>query len=250
MDSGVHGLAAVAWSEAWNAAASEAGLRVPVDPARLLDMLRGMPVARALLSDLQRAVAAGRSVELLVSPDRRIAEIATGSAHYVLTALARDCVLAELIGRSHAAPMAARAPSAPARESAETSAAEGTPTRPAPAGILWEAPTAASRDGTPSEPIALPWLGPAAQLQVRREGAGRGAVCDDATSVYCADLRLQLPQLGRFEAHIRVCGGAVAVSIDCAKAADVEAELSTLQQRLLVCGLTSAHLSVAPGRSG
>ncbi len=246
MDSGVHGLGAVAWRDAWNAAAPEAGLRVPIDPERLLAWLRGMPVSRALLSDLQRAAAAGRSVELIVSPDRQVAEVSTGSGHYVLTAPARDSVLAEFVRGSHMGATSTRAPSAPLRENAYQPAA-GPPSR-APGGILWEAPTPAARDAAPSESIALPWLGPAARLEVRRDGTGGAAGPDEASGVFCATLRLQLPQIGRFDAHIRVCGSTVAVSIDCARAADIEPRLAELQQRLSAQGLASAHLGLTPAR--
>jgi len=244
MDSGVLGLGAVAWRDAWNAAAPDPALRLPVDPERLLALLRDMPVARALLADLQRAAAAGRSVEVIVSPDRQVAEVATGSGHYVLTAAARDSVLAELIGRLHAGAASDRAPIGSLHEKAAPAAAASAPAR-APAGILWEAPTAAARDAAPSETVALPWLGPAAYLEVRRDGANGAGEADEATRVYCATLHLQLPQLGRFEAHIRVCGSTVAVSIESARGADVEPRLAELQQRLSAQGLVSAHVGMA-----
>ena len=244
MDSGVLGLGAVAWRDAWNAAAPEPALRFPVDPERLLALLRDMPVARALLSDLQRAAAAGRTVEVIVSPDRQVAEVASGSGHYVLTAAARDSVLAELIGRSHVGSASNRAPIGPPRESSTPAAAANAPSR-APAGILWEAPTAAARDGAPSETIPLPWLGSAAYLEVRHDGANGAGQADEATRVYCATLHLQLPQLGCFDAHIRVCGSTVAVSIECARGTDVEARLAELQQRLSAQGLVSAHVGMA-----
>jgi len=249
MDSGVLGLGAVAWSEAWHAAAPEAGLRLSVDPVRVLELLRGMPVARALLSDLQRAASAGRSVELIVSPDRQIAEIATGSSHYVLTAAARNSVLTALIGKSQAEPTPNRAAPASGADPRDTNPGGTAPSRASAPGILWQAPTAAARDRTPFESIALPWLDPAARLEVRREGGRSAASPEDESAVVCATLHLQLPQLGRFDAHIRVCGNAVAVSIDCAAGADVEPQLAALQQRLSACGLVSAHVGMAPGRN-
>jgi Flagellar hook-length control protein FliK len=241
MDSGVLGLGAVAWREAWNAAGPEPGLRLPVDPARLLALLRDMPVARALLSDLQRAAAAGRTVELFVSPDRQVAEISTGAGHYVLTAVARDSVLAQLLGTSRAGAVSGRAPMSAPRESAGPAA--GNQTSKAPTGILWEAPGAAARHEAPLESIALPWFGSTARLDVWRDGTGGGTGADESSSVHCATLRLQLPQLGRFDAHIRLCGSTVAVSIDCARAAQIEPRLAELQQRLAAHGLVSAHLS-------
>jgi hypothetical protein len=244
MDSGVLGLGAVAWRDAWNASAPEPALRLPVDPERLLALLRGLPVARALLSDLQRAAAAGRSVELIVSPDRQIAEIATGSGHYVLTTAARDSVLAELIGRSQTGAAANRAAVASLRANAGPGASASAPSR-APAGILWEAPTAAPRDGMPSETIALPWFGPAAYLEVRRDGTGGAAEADEAAGVYSATLHLHLSQLGPFDAHIRLCGSTVAVSIECARGADIEPRLTELKERLSAQGLVSAHVGMA-----
>jgi hypothetical protein len=250
MDSGVHGLGAVSWADAWTGAAPEPGLRLSVDPARLLELLRGLPVARALLSDLQRAASAGRSVELIVSPDHQVAEIATGSAHYVLTVAARNSVLAALIGRSQAGPTSNRTPPLLVHDETGAHAAGAASSRaPAAAGILWEAPTAMVRERTPSESIALPWLGPAAYLEVRRDASGGGSSAEPGTGVYCATLHLQLPELGRFDAHIRVCGSAVAVSIACAGATAVEPQLAGLQQRLSARGLVSAHVGMVPLRS-
>jgi hypothetical protein len=250
MDSGVLGLGAVAWADAWSAAAPEPGLRLPVDPARLLDLLRGLPIARTLLSDLQRAAAAGRSVELFVSPDRQVVEVATGSGHHVLTVPARNSVLAALLGRSLSASVAPRAGSAPVQD---RSAADGggiEPSRPPPApGILWQAPKAAPAERAPAESIALPWLGPDARLEVRREGAGNRPDPQDGSEVVCATLRLQLPHLGRFDAHIRLCGSTVAVSVDCASDRVVEEHLADLRQRLVARGLASAHVGLLPARS-
>ncbi|HEX4586269.1 MAG TPA: hypothetical protein VH183_15685 [Burkholderiaceae bacterium] len=248
MESGVLGLGAVSWSDAWNAAAPEPGLRLSVDPARLLELLRGMPVARALLSDLQRASSAGRSVGLFVSPDHQVAEIATGSGHYVLTVAARNSVLAALVGRSQTDAMPNRIAPVSARDQAGADPAVPQRAHAAP-GILWEAPTAAARERAPSETIALPWLGPAAHLEVRRDGARGGSSGEPESGVVCATLHLQLPDLGHFDAHIRVCGSAVAVWIDCAGAADVEQQLAALQRRLSARGLVSAHVGIAPARS-
>jgi len=252
MDSGVLGLSAVAWTEAWNAAALEAGMRLPVDPARLLDLLRGMPVARALLSDLQQAVSAWHSVELVVSPDRQVAEIATASGHYVLTAAARDSVLAALVGRPQAASISnpeSAPPGVPGKSQPGPGSTVLSRAPPAP-GVLWEAPTAAARERVPSEAIALPWLGPNAYLEVRRDGA-RGRPAGDAQAdVRCATLHLELPQLGRFDAEIRMCGSTVAVSIDCSNQAHVEPRILALQQRLSAQGLVAAHVGMAPARSG
>jgi hypothetical protein len=247
MDSGVLGLAAVTRIDGWNAGPSESGWRLPVDPARLLELLRDMPVARALLTDLQRAASAGRTVELIVSADQQIAEIATGSGHYVLTPAARNVVLAALVGRS-ALPVSIR------EVVTQDHAADGTTrepvmaTRSPPPGILWEVPSAA-RQRAPLEAIALPWLGPAAYLEVERDRTGSASGPEPQSEVVCASLHLQLPQLGRFDAHIRVCGNAVAVSIDCPRATAVETELVTLQQRLRAHGLVSAHVGMVPSRS-
>jgi len=244
MDYGILGLGAVAWTDAWNAAAPEPGLHLSVDPARLLELLRGMPVARALLTNLQRAATAGRSVELIVSPDRQIAEIATGSTHYVLTAPARNSVLAALLDRPQTGPVSNAQPAAPAAREA------APPPRAAPApapGILWESP-ALARDRAPSESIALPWLGPAAYLEVRRDGGGSGTSQEQQSAVSCATLHLHLPQLGRFDAQVRVCGSTVAVSVACAAAGLVEARLTDLERHLSAQGLLPAHVGVEPAR--
>jgi hypothetical protein len=249
MDSGVLGLGAVAWSDAWNAAAPEPGLRLAIDPARLLELLQGLPVARTLLADLQRAVSAGRTVQLIVSPDHQVAEIVAGSGHYVLTVSARNSVLAAVIGRSQAQPTPSRLPPEPAHDRAGLTLEETTHTRAPPApGILWESPSAA-REPAPSQSMALPWLGPAAYLEVRRDGSRGGSVSEPGSEVTCATLHLQLPRLGSLEAHIRVCGSAVAVSIDCANAAAFESELAGLQQQLSARGLVSAHVGLASPRS-
>jgi hypothetical protein len=248
MDSGVLGLGAVTWSEAWNASPSESGLRLPVDPVRLLELLRGMPVARALLTDLQRAASAGRSVELIVSSDRQVAEIATGSGHHVLTPAARNAVLAVLIGRTQL-PASIRDSSTQRQVASDPAPEPSVASRPRPTGILWEVPSA-PREHAPSEAIALPWLGPAAYLEVHRDRAGGGSAPEPQSEVVCATLHLQLPRLGRFDAHIRVCGSAVAVSIDCIEATGVEAGLTALQRRLQAQGLVSAHVGIAPSRSG
>jgi hypothetical protein len=251
MDSGVGGLGPVTWTNGWNAVASESGLRLPIDPARLLEVLRGVPVARALLTDLQRAVAAGRSVELIVSADQQVAEISTGSGHYVLTQAARNAVLAALVNRSQW-PASAREPSRPSQNQPAAGAGleagqEAVMTsRPVPTGILWEVPSAA-RERMPMEMIALPWLGPAAYLEVQRDRGGTPSGAQPRSEVASAKFHLELPLLGRFDAHIRVCGSAVAVSVDCAGVPRLEAQLPALQQRLQAQGLVSAHVSAQAG---
>jgi len=219
---------------------------LPVDPARLLEVLRGLPVARALLADLQRAVSTGRSVELIVSPDRQVAEIATGSGHYVLTQAARNAVLAAGVVRSQA-PVASREASTQDALESGASAEPAATSRPRPPGILWEVPSA-PRQRESLETIALPWLGPSAYLEVQRDRTG-GSALQQQSEVVCARLHLQLPQLGPFDAAIRVCGTAVAVSIDCAGAKDIEVQLAALQQRLQARGLVSAHVGMASQRS-
>jgi hypothetical protein len=250
MDSGVIGLGAVVWTDAWNGAGPEPGLRLSVDPARLLELLRGVPASRALLSDLQRAVSTGRLVELIVSLDREIAEISTGSGHYVLTVAARNTVLAALIGQPQVEAMSTNPPPAPGggQESSTPDSAAWSRARPVP-GILWESPSAVNRHAVPTESIALPWIGPDAYLRVGRDGAGGGSSPEEGSGVTCATLHLQLPQLGAFEAHIRLCGSAVAVSIDCPGAAGIEAQLELLEQRLSARGLVSAHVGLVPARS-
>jgi hypothetical protein len=241
------GLGAVTWSDAWNATASESSLRLPVDPARLLELLRGVPVARALLADLQRAVSTGRSVELIVSPDRQIAEIATGSGHYVLTQAARNAVLPALVVHSQA-PVPSREASTQETLEGGVSAEPAATSRPRPPGILWEVPSA-PRQRVALETIALPWLSPSAYLEVQRDRSGGGCDPQPQSEVAFARLHLQLAQLGPFDATIRVCGSAVAVSIDCAGANDVEAQLAALQQRLQARGLVSAHVGMASQQS-
>jgi hypothetical protein len=251
MESGVLGLGPVTWTDGWNATASESGLRLPIDPARLLEVLRGVPVARALLTDLQRAVAAGRSVQLRVSADQQVAEISTGSGRYVLTQAARNAVLAALVNRSQAPAAVKEAPpSSQSHPAAGVDQEAVVTSRPAPAGILWEIPTAA-REPTPLDVIALPWLGPAAYLEVQRDRTGTPSGQEAQSEVASARLHLQLPQLGRLDAHIRVCGNAVAVSIDGASATRLEGQLPALQQRLQAQGLVAAHVAahVSPDAS-
>jgi len=245
MDSGVLGLGAVAWTDAWNSAAPETGLRLPVDPARLLELLRGMPVSRALLSDLQRAASAGHTVELIVSPDHQIAEIATGAGHYVLTQAARNAVLAALVGRLPAPPASNR-PGPGADRSA--SIPEGLEhSRPCAPGVLWASPSVSARDRAPFESIALPWLGPSAYLEVAPDGSGTTPGGDgQEPAMRCARLHLELPHLGRFDAEIRVCGSTVAVLVGCADPAIVQPRLSELQRALSAQGLVSAHVGLGP----
>jgi hypothetical protein len=246
MDSGVLALAAVAWADGWNAGTPESGLRFSIDPVRLLELLRGTPVARSLLTDLQRAASAGHCVELIVSADHQMAEIATGSGHYILTQAARNAVLAAVLNRSQWP--ASMRESSTQRHEADASAEFVPTSQPRPAGILWEVPSA-HRLHAPLEALALPWLGPAAQLQVQRDRTDGGSGADAQSEVVSATLHLQLPRLGRFDASIRVCGNAVAVLIDCAGATHAEAQLGVLQQRLQTHGLVSAHVGMAPARS-
>ena len=250
MDSAVLGLGAVAWTDAWNSAAPEAGLRLPVDPARLLELLRGMPVSRALLSDLQRAATAGHSVDLIVSPDRQVAEIATGSGHYVLTQAARNAVLAALVGRRPTEPVSNRPAPVPGDERSASTPEGSAPSRPPPApGVLWQSPSASARDRAPAESIALPWLNPTACLEVGPD-ASRTASGGDTPepAVRCARLHLELPHLGRFDADIRVCGSTVAVVVGCADPGAVRPRLAELQRALSAQGLVSAHVGMEPAR--
>jgi hypothetical protein len=217
-----------------------------MDPARLLEILRGLPASRALLADLQRAASTGRAVQVTVSPDRQIAEIATGSGHYVLTQAARNLVLAELIGRSPVG--AARTLPPPAADGGKANPGSGTRSPPA-SGILWESPSTGSRHALPAESIALPWLGPNANLKIGRDGSG-AASAEPGAVVYCATVRLELPQLGPFAAHIRLCGSTVAVSIECDDPARFQSHLAALGQALAGRGLVSAHLGAAATGAG
>jgi hypothetical protein len=244
MDSGIHGLGAVAWTNAWNSAAPETGLRVPVDPSRLLDLLRGLPVARALLSDLQEAESAGRSVELVVSPDRQVAEIVTSAGHYVLTAAARNAVLAAFLGRPQGAPATGASPAGLDRPDAAQASA-GAPKGAPSSGVLWESPTLANRAHPPAEAIALPWLGADAHLEVRRDPGGGRPDTEPQSRVHHAKLHLQLRALGRLDVEIRLCGNTVAVSVDCSSRERVAPELAALQRRLSEQGLTAAHVGLS-----
>jgi hypothetical protein len=249
MDSGVLGMGAVAWTEAWNSAAPESGLRLPVDPARLLELLRGMPVSRALLADLQRAAAAGHSVDLIVSPDHQIAEISTGSGHYVLTQAARNTVLAALVARPPSEPGSNRPAPMAGDERSAAAPAGSAPSRRAPAGgVLWESPSAPARDRAAPESIALPWLGPAARLEVGPDGSGTASGAGQEPAVRCARLHLELPHLGRFDADIRVCGSTVAVRVGCADPGVAQPRLGELQRALSAQGLVSAHVGMEPSR--
>jgi len=213
-----------------------------MDPARLLEILRGLPASRALLADLSRAASTGRAVQVLVSADRQIAEIATGSGHYVLTLAARNLVLAELIGRSPAASgRTTPAAGAADRASSTPDPAPGTRAPPA-AGILWESPSTGARHAPPTESIALPWLGPNAYLRIGRDAGGGAAADEPQAVVYCATVRLELPQLGPFSAHIRLCGGTVAISIECEDPARLQSHLGQLERALAGRGLVAAHL--------
>jgi hypothetical protein len=250
VDTGVLGLGAVAWSDAWNATSAEAGLRLTVDPARLLELLRGTPVSRALMADLQRAAAAGHSVELIASPDRQVVEIATGAGHYVLTVAARNSVMPLLQGRAGSDAVSGRPGSATTPDRPDVSLnLAGAPRASSTPGILWEPPSAASREQTPSQFVVVPWMGQQVQLEVKRDGAGGRSGDPDGLPVTCATLKLQLPALGRVDATIRLCGSAVAISLACDRASVVESHLALLQQRLSARGLSSAHVGLAPARS-
>jgi len=239
----------VAWTEAWTAAAPEVGLRVSMDPARLLEILRGLPASRALLADLQRAASSGRPVQAIVSPDRQIAEIATGSGHYVLTLAARNLVLAELVARSPGNSVRTPPPPAAGGRQANPAPEAATPVRaPLAPGILWESPSAGTRHPDPVESIALPSLGPNAHLQIGRDRNGSASSAEPESVVYSAALRLELPHLGRLEAQIRVCGGTVAVWIQCDDPARLKSHLGALEQCLTGQGLVAAHVgAVATG---
>lgn len=262
MDSSVIGLGAVAWADAWNAATPDAVLRLSIDPARLLDLLKGLPVSKALLADLQKAVPTGRNVEVAVTADREVAEVRTGAAHHLLSAAARDVVLkalaADLPGPAATASRAAAAgvPPAPMGGAAATGQ-QGLDHLERPGGVLWQAP-AAAHAGAPSPgaaallSLALPWLGGAAQLQVECDGAGPDSGDDRpgsqrAARVFLATLKLELPALGPFEARIRACGNAVAVEIVSpgAGAAGLGARLDELAQGLRRQGLDCAHVGLA-----
>lgn len=236
MASPLTGLAAVAWSAAWQGAAAEAGLRLSVDASRLLGLLRGLPVAQALLDDLQLAQSAGKPVQVVIAPDRQSAQVITSFGRFVLTGAARDSVLGGLLGRPPGAPAAVEAAPAQAERSSKA---------PDAPGVLWQAPKAPAAQGVPAQILALPWLGASASLQVRRDGAGRPPSQSDGTDVQRAALRLQLPHLGHFEAQIRLCGNTVAISIDSACAPVVQGELNKLEQRLASQGLIVAHVGMA-----
>ena len=249
MESAVLGLGAVAWTDAWKAAASEGGLRVSIDPIRLLEILHGLPASRALLADLQRAAASGRSVQVNVWPDRQIVEIATGSGHYVLTQAARNLVLAELTGHAPAVSTRSLLAPAPGAGNPNPASTQAEPSKAPPApGILWESPSAGARHLETTGPFALPWLGPNANLQIVRDDAGGAASQEPESVVHCATLRLELPHLGQVEAQIRVCGSTVAVSIQCDDPARLNSHLAALAQGLAARGLVAAHVgTVAAG---
>lgn len=250
MQTTVPGLSAVGWTGGWGAPAGEAALRLKVDPARLLGLLRDLPVARALLSDLQRAVSSESSVELIVSSDRQVAEVAIGTSRYVLTASARDLVLAVLLGGpSGATSQAAARGTSVQLDAAHPEATARSSTSSTSSGVLWESPGAAPREALPPQVIALPWLGGNAHLEVWRDGASARPQADSESSVHHATLRLQLPQLGRFVADIRACGNTVAVSIECSSAERMQAQLMPLQQQLCAQGLSVAHVGLSTARS-
>jgi hypothetical protein len=261
MDSSVIGLGAVAWTDAWRSATPDNLLRLSIDPARLLELLKGLPVSKALVADLQKAVPSGRAVEVLVTADHEVAEIHAGSGLHLLTAAARDAVL-KALGAALPASAAHLARSGPAAVPPDVDTFER---ESRPQGVLWQAPGAAhtgagqasaglSAAATATElfSLALPWLGAAAQLQVERDGAGPGTTDEEtrgAPRVFCATLKLELPRFGPFEARIRVCGNAVAVEVQgCGRdggAAAVGAHLDELAQGLRRQGLECAHVGLA-----
>jgi hypothetical protein len=248
MDSGVLGLGAVAWTDAWNAAAPEAGLRLSVDPARLLELLKDVPASRALLSDLQRAVPAGRAVELLVTPDRQVAEVATGTSHYVLTVAARNTVLQALVGPVHGETVRPGGRTTPPGAGEPTLHEAGRPAGAA-AGVLWRSPGTEAHVPTPLFAVPLEAFGTRAQLEVARDGAGQGTPGQaDEARVFQATLRLSLPRLGAISARIRVCGATVAVSIECDEPESLRPQLSELGRRLIEQGLAPAFLGAETAR--
>jgi hypothetical protein len=242
MDSSVLGLGAVAWTEAWNATATDTGLRLAVDPARLLVLLKDVPASRALLSDLQRAVPSGRTVELLVSADRQVAEISTGTSRYVLTMAARNVVLNALLATSpDNAPRAGSRPLPPGHEPSATLVASRS-VAPA-AGILWQSPSAAAHVDGPMLTLALPWLGLQAQLEVGRDGKRQAGTAEAAEAqVHFATLRLQLERIGAIAARIRVCGSTVAILIECPDPERLDPHLDALTRALSDHGLQTAHV--------
>jgi hypothetical protein len=233
MDSGILGLGAAAWADAWNAAAPEAGLRLSIDPARLLELLQDVPASHALLSDLQRAVPTGRAVELLVTPDRQLAEIATGTSHHVLTVAARDSVLRALVDAARTPAPRAAGRTVPAGAKA-TVGLEASRRSASTAGVLWRSPGAEAQQPAPLLAVPLAGFGAQARLEVGRDDAGGGASdpCDDG-GLFHATLRLDLPHLGTLAARIRVCGGTVAVTIECDDPQRLQPWLAELGRRLV-----------------
>jgi hypothetical protein len=253
MDTSVLGLGAAAWSDAWKAAAPDGGLRLSIDPARMLELLEGLPISKALLADLQRAVPTGRNIELLVTADRQVAEVWTGGGRHVLAAATRDAVLRELGALLHADP--GRAAAAPL--AATQTGIDASDRAARPAGVLWQAPGAmpaahlADLPGPPLLALALPWMGALAHLQVERDGGAAGDSESDGGDgrgpdpVFGASLTLRLPHLGPLEASIRACGNAVAVVVSCRDAQRVGARIDELAQGLRARGLECAHVGLS-----
>ncbi len=242
MQYGVLGLGAVAWTDGWTGNGPEPGQRLSIDPARLLELLRGLPASQALLTDLKRAVTTGRTVAVFVSADRQVAEIATGSSRYVLTVPARDSVLAALVGRPEGRTdtlTAARAPAGP-QASVDLSSTRNAPAEP---GVLWQSPSVSGHPADSPVTVAFSWLGTPVQLEINPDAGGRqDAQAGEEAQVCSASLRLQLPHLGALSATIRLCGSTVAVSIECDDRARVQDELNALAQALSARGLVSAHV--------
>jgi len=241
MDAGPLGLGAVAWNEAWHAALPEQVLRLPVDPARLLDLLRDVPASRALLADLQRAAPTGRSVELIVSADRQVAEIATGTSRHVLTVAARNVLLSALLRPSQADPTRALGQSGTVASQVQV---QGAAARPADAaGVLWRSPGTEPHTPGPLPTLSLPWLGAQARLEVEPDHQHQAPADGQPDGrVVSATLRLEFANLGRFNARIRVCGSTVAVSIECEEPRVLEPRLVALARSLADQGLVTAHV--------
>jgi len=253
MDTSVLGLGAVAWTDAWKAATPDGGLRLSIDPARMLELLKGLPVSKALLADLQRAVPTGRNIELLVTPDRQVAEIWTGGGHHVLAAATRDSLLREL----GAVPQGDPVRGAGGPQVAAQTGIDPSDHAARPAGVLWQAPGAVAASklsepaGTTLLTLALPFMGALAHLQVERDGGGTdGSDADGGdgrspAQVFCASLALRLPHLGPLEASIRVCGNAVVVVVGGRDAVRIGARIDELARGLRARGLACAHVGLS-----
>jgi hypothetical protein len=95
---------------------------------------------------------------------------------------------------------------------------------------------------------AQAWPGQAVQFAIEREheragyreAAGRG----DATGMFQATLRLELPRLGTLQAQIRVMDGTIGVRIESARQSLLAPELGLLAEALTARGLNLAGLSL------